>query len=210
MSGSAACLLQSGLIKQSATAAITMELDNAAITRLVTEWSTGDPEARDALFPIIYDRMRQLARSQFSKVPGQSTLQPTALVNEAFIKLDQSGWQVESRRHFFALVARVMRQVLVDHARAAGREKRGGEQIRVTLRDDVAASEPLDADIIQLDHSLHKLEEFNKRAANALELSYFAGFDNSTVAEELNVSLRTIERELRFGRAWLKTRLQAA
>jgi len=187
-----------------------MELDNTAITRLVTEWSAGNGEARDALFPIIYERLRQLARSQFRQAPARCTLQPTALVNEAFIKLDQSGWQVENRRHFFALVARVMRQVLVNHARAAGREKRGGEQIRVTLRDELAVSEPLDADIIQLDDSLRKLEEFNKRAATALELTYFGGFENASVADELNVSLRTIERELRFGRAWLKTRLQVA
>ncbi|TVQ40156.1 MAG: sigma-70 family RNA polymerase sigma factor [Wenzhouxiangella sp.] len=185
-----------------------MELDNAAITRLASEWSMGSVEARDTLLPIIYDRLRQLARSQFNQAPDTPTLQPTALVNEAFMKLDQAGWQVENRRHFFALAARVMRQVLVDHARASGRRKRGGDQLRVTLSDEVATSEPPAVDVIQLDDSLNQLEEFNQRAALALELSYFGGFDNADVATQLDVSLRTIERELRFGRAWLKTRLQ--
>ncbi len=183
------------------------DLDNAAITQLVSEWARGNTDARDSLFPIIYERLRLLARSQISRA---ATLQPTALVNEAFIKLDQSGWEIENRRHFFALAAQVMRQVLVSHARAAARQKRGGDQVRMTLNDEVAASQPVDVDIIQLDDSLRKLEAFNARAARALELSYFGGFDHSSVAAELDVSLRTIERELRFGRAWLKARLQAS
>lgn len=187
-----------------------MEMDDAAITRLVQEWRLGDTDARDALFPLIYERLRQLACSQSGRAPAVPTLQPTALLNEAFIKLDQSGWHVESRHHFFALAARVMRQVLVDHARGAWREKRGGDQLRVTLNEEVVANEPVDVDIIALDDSLKQLETFNERAARALELTYFGGLESISVAGELDVSQRTIERDLRFGRAWLKTRLQVA
>ncbi|AKS41165.1 ECF-type sigma factor [Wenzhouxiangella marina] len=178
------------------------------LTKLVRNWSAGDPDARESLMTQLYARLRRLARRQIAAQPGRSSLQTTALVNEAFLKLDGADIEVEHRRHFYALVARVMRQVLVDHARALAREKRGGDLLNVTLDESRAAAVPIDSELLDLDRCLERLERHHQRAARAIELSYFGGYDQATVAELMQTSLRTVERELRFGRAWLRNQLE--
>jgi RNA polymerase sigma factor (TIGR02999 family) len=179
------------------------------LTKLVRDWGAGDPDARESLMAHLYERLRRMARRQIAVQPGASGLQTTALVNEAFLKLDGSEIEVEHRRHFYALVARVMRQVLVDHARAGAREKRGGGLLKVTLDESRAAALPIDSELLDLDRCLERLEQHHQRAARAIELSYFGGYDQATVAELMQVSLRTVERELRFGRAWLRNQLDS-
>ncbi|MGD8358032.1 MAG: ECF-type sigma factor [Lysobacterales bacterium] len=174
---------------------------------LLERWGEGDDAARDALIPLVYDRLKVLARGSRASVGRFDTLQTTALVNEAFLKLNSGFVDVESHGHFYALVARVMRQVLVDHARRSSRERRGGGWVRVTMSvSDIATNDP-DIDMLALDQALEGLSQVSPRAVSVLELTYFAGLSAQKVAAGLGVSSRTIERDLRFGRAWLRDQL---
>ena len=179
------------------------------LTKLVRSWSAGDSSARESLMTYLYERLRRMARRQIAARPGLPSLQTTALVNEVFLKLDGAEIDVEHRRHFYALVARVMRQVLVDHSRAQGREKRGGGRLKITLDESRVVELPIDEELLDLDRCLELLARHHQRAARAIELRYFGGYDQATVAELMQTSLRTVERELRFGRAWLKNRLES-
>jgi len=184
-----------------------MEHDPRQITQLLRQWGSDQERVRDALIPMVYEHLRRIAARQFSGEAAGHTLQPTALVNEAFLQLEGSDLDFNDRRHFYAIAARTMRRILVDHARARKREKRGGDRFRVTLSDDAAVSEALSADLLDLDAAMSELEQHDERVARTLELSYFAGLTREEAAEQLDVSVRTLDRDLRIGRAWLKARL---
>jgi RNA polymerase sigma factor (TIGR02999 family) len=178
------------------------------ITRLLRQWRRGRAEARESLLALIYDRLRLMAAAQFSGERPGHTLQPTALVHEAFLQIEQDELDFNDRRHFFALAARTMRRLLIDHARARRREKRGGVRYQVTLRDVDLSEEGPTADALDLAEALDELEAHNPRVASALELMYFGGMTRGEAAAHLTISPTTLDRDVRLGRAWLKRRLQ--
>ncbi len=179
------------------------------ITHLLRHWSRGDESARERLLAVVYDRLHQLADRQFAKERDNHTLQATALVHEAFISLDSVDIDWQSRDHFYALVAQVMRRLLVDHARARSRQKRGGGRLQVELQDGSLSQPAPSADLLALDDALSRLSGQSDRIARALELTYFAGLTQDRVAQILSVSRRTVDRDLKLGRAWLKNELEA-
>ncbi len=177
------------------------------ITRLLGRWRAGEEQARDALIPLIYERLRTLAEREFHSERGDHTLQPTALVNEAFLQLDRADVDFNDRRHFYSLAARTMRRLLVDHARSKRRDKRGGDRVRVQLNEIDLTGEGPTADMLDLTDALEELEGLNARVSLAMELMYFGGLNRQEVAEQLEISPTTLDRDLRMGRAWLKRRL---
>jgi len=182
---------------------------NDDITRLLVRWADGEAAAGEALLPLVYDRLHALARTLARRSDSAVELQPTELVAEAWLKLDHADLGAMHRRHFIALSARIMRQVLVDHARRRQADKRGGGWLHVTLSrldSDPAAGA---FELLALDDAMNRLAERHARAANAIELHYFGGMTAAESAAHLNVTPRTIERDLRFGRAWLKDHLDA-
>ncbi|HKL51301.1 MAG TPA: ECF-type sigma factor [Wenzhouxiangellaceae bacterium] len=184
-----------------------MENEPRQITQLLKQWGSDQARVREALMPMVYEHLRRIAARQFAGESSAHTLQPTALVNEAFLQLEGGTLDFNDRRHFYAVAARTMRRILVDHARARKREKRGGDRLRVTLSDEAVASQPPTADLLDLDEAMTELERHNERVARTLELNYFAGLTREEAAEQLDVSVRTLDRNLRMGRAWLKARL---
>ena len=181
-------------------------------TQLLQHMADGDSAATDELFPLVYDQLRALAAAYFrDERPGHS-LQPTALVHEAYLRLIDSseggaGAGPRTRAHFQALAARVMRHVLVDHARSRDAAKRGGDRTRVTLSDMAAGGEESAVDFESLDRALSELAELNERTARVVELRFFGDLTLEEVAEHLGISLSSAEREWRFARAWLMDRL---
>ncbi|AKS42490.1 sigma-70 family RNA polymerase sigma factor [Wenzhouxiangella marina] len=184
--------------------------DSSEITQLLRHWSQGDERARDQLLARVYDRLHQLADQQFRRERGNHTLQPTALVHEAFISLDSVDIEWQGRDHFYALVAQVMRRLLVDHARSRARQKRGGGQIQIELEDCDASTPAPSTDLLALDEALTRLAERSERIARALELCYFGGLTQDAVARILDISRRTVDRDLKLGRAWLRAELEAS
>ena len=177
------------------------------ITQLLKQWDSGSNRIREALMPLVYEHLRRIAARQFAGESAGHTLQPTALVNEAFLQLEGSNLDFNDRRHFYAVAARTMRRILVDHARARKRVKRGGDRLRVTLSDAATVSQAPTADLLDLDEAMSELEQHDERIARTLELNYFAGLTREEAAVQLDVSVRTLDRDLRMGRAWLKARL---
>ena len=178
------------------------------ISRILLEAGEGDPSAVERLMPLVYDEFRSLAASYMRHQPPGHTLQPTALVNELFLKLvgsESADWK--SRTHFFAVGAKAMRQILVDHAKRKGRAKRGGERRRVSLHEDVALSPRRDEDLLALEEALAKLEALNERHARIVELRFFGGLNIEETAEALGVSKRTVEADWTVLRAWLRREL---
>jgi len=180
------------------------------VSELLERWSAGDEVARNELIPLVYHRLKILAHRSMDSGGRFSTLQTTALVNEAFLKLDSGSFDIASHGHFYALVARIMRQVLVDHARRSSREKRGGGWVRVTMKiGEVMANDP-NIDMLALNDALDRLAETSPRSVSVIELSYFVGLSIDEIAASQDVSTRTIERDLRFARAWLRDQLAQA
>jgi RNA polymerase sigma factor (TIGR02999 family) len=180
----------------------------ADVTRILVAIRDGDREASDRLLPLVYQELRNLARSRMARTPPGQTLQPTALVHEAYLRLIGSadaGW--DGRGHFFGAAARAMRDILVDQARRKGSLKRGGDRNRVPL-DHVAPEFETNADeVLALDEALRKLEVEDPEKAELVMLRYFAGLTAKETAELLGVSLGTVERRWRFVRAWLRNAL---
>lgn len=176
------------------------------ITQLLSRWRSGDAAALNELLPLVYDELARVARREFrGQVPGH-TLQPTAVVNEALLRLVDNQINWNDRRHFMAVMTTTIRRVLVDHARGRRRDKRGGGSIRVTLSADTPAAEPA-VDLLDLDEALTALQAHDDRKARIIELHYFGGFKYDELAAYLGLSEATVHRELRFSRAWLKDRL---
>lgn len=179
------------------------------ITVLLRAIDAGDAAARDRLFAEVYEQLRARARAQMQHAPLERTLSTTALVHEAYIKLSgDAQWTSRDRYHFFALVSRAMRQILVDHARRRGAAKRGGDMERITLSgvgSESSASSPVD--LLALDEALRTLATLNPRHARVVEMRFFAGMDPGEIAGVLGVSRRTAEQDWAAARAWLSTRL---
>jgi RNA polymerase sigma-70 factor (ECF subfamily) len=178
------------------------------ITQLLQSLNNGDSKAADQLIPLVYSELRAIARECFLGQRASHTLEPTALVHEAYLKLvraEEIDWQ--GRSHFFALSARAMRQILVDHARRKQRLKRDGGMTRIELRDDMAMSPQRDEDLLAVDEALNALEKLDPRQAKIVELRFFGGLTVQEVADYLHLSKRTVEREWTMIRAWLRQTL---
>ena len=184
---------------------------SAEVTRLLGAWRSGDREALDALMPLVYPPLRELARRCFRQEHGPRTLQPTALVHEVYLRLVDAEVDWQSRAHFFAVAGRLMRRTLVDEARRRQRHKRGGEQRPLAL--EALEIEPsLDGGddalrLLDLDRALERLEAFDERKARVLEARVFAGLTIRETSEVLGIATATVERELRMARAWLAREL---
>lgn len=174
------------------------------ITQLLVAWNQGDQAALEALSPLINQELHRLAKLYMAGERQGHLLQPTALVNEAWLRLiDWRNVEWQNRAHFFALAAQIMRRILVDFARARGREKRGGGEIQVSLTE--AAKVPLErsAGLVALDDALQALEKLAPRQARMVELRFFAGLSDQEAAEALNVSVGTVRRDWSLAEAWL-------
>ncbi|MDP6466783.1 MAG: sigma-70 family RNA polymerase sigma factor [Pirellulaceae bacterium] len=178
------------------------------IAEILSNAAPGQPPDAEHLIPLVYDDLRDLAANYLRHETPGHTLQPTALVNEAFLKLvDQTRVNWQGRTHFFAVGAKVMRRILVDHARAKQRQKRGGDRQRIGLRDDLRISTQRDEDLLAVDEAIAKLAECDLRQAKIVEMRFFGGLTVSEVAEVLGVSKRTVEAEWTMIRAWLRREL---
>jgi len=180
----------------------------AGVTGFLIDWSNGDRAALDRLMPLVYDELRGIARRHLSREDGPQTLQSTALVHEAYFRLiDQNRVQWRNRAHFFAVAARLIRRILLDHARRRHAEKRGGGAQRLTLDEAVASPVRRDVDVIALDQALESLAELDPVQAQVVELRFFAGLTIAEAAEVLGISTATVERDWMTARAWLFDRL---
>jgi RNA polymerase sigma factor (TIGR02999 family) len=182
-----------------------------AILATLGDKETGREISAEELMPLVYDELRRLARGFMARERRDHTLQPTALVNEAYLRLvDQTRVDWRGRTHFRAVGARVMRRILIDHARQHGSAKRGGGQQRVTLGESLLRSADPELDLtelLNLNEALGRLRELDDRQAQVVELRFFGGLTTEEVAEELGVSKRTVEGDWTHGRAWLKRAL---
>ena len=179
------------------------------ITELLRNWRGGDKAAMDKLLPIVYDELRRLAASFFRRERLNHTLQATALVHEAYLRLvDQSraGW--ENRAHFFGSAAQLMRQILVDHARSHNAAKRGGGEIKVSLAEDMVLAGPRELDLIALDVALDELAALDEQQSRIVEMRFFGGLSIEETAEVLGVAPATVKRDWNTAKAWLYHRMQ--
>jgi RNA polymerase sigma-70 factor (ECF subfamily) len=176
--------------------------DTHEVTLLLAEWAKGNQQALDDLTPLVYRELRQLAASYLRKERQGHTLQPTALVHEAYVRLvDQTNPTWQSRSHFFGVAARLMRQILVDHARRKHAGKRAG--IKVPFDEGVSFQPERSRDLVALDAGLSSLEQLDPRKCKAVELRYFGGLSMEEIAQTLEVSPVTVRRDLRMAEAWL-------
>ena len=173
------------------------------VTRLLRAWSRGDETALEALIPLIYRELRQRAHRYMARERPGHTLQTTALINEAYLRLAGSPVAWESRSHFFAIAARMMRRILVDHARTRRSLKRGGEGRPVSLDEEHLAGGQPDRDLVSLDDALDALAALDPRKVRVVELRFFGGLSVEETAEVLKVSPQTVMRDWRLAKAWL-------
>jgi RNA polymerase sigma factor (TIGR02999 family) len=179
------------------------------VTQILSRLGQGDDRAVDELFPLVYQELRAIARRKLKGERPGHTLQATALTHEAYLKmLGDLEVEWKNRVHFYAIAARAMRQILVDHARAKQRKKRGGDWQRVTLDPSIIGESNQPLDLIALDAALEKLAGVDPRKARVVELLYFGGLNVNEVADALEISSRTVERDWRFSRLWLLRELQ--
>jgi len=181
------------------------------VTTILKRWTEDRPAALEALTPIVYSELRKIAASYLRRERQDHTLQPTALINEAYLRLvKQDTADFQDRSHFYALAARMMRQILLDAARAHQAEKRGSGQ-KITLDDRIGAVGGAGShgawDFLVLHEALEKLQAHNQRTAEVLELRYFGGLQLEEIAENLSISLATVKRDQAFGEAWLRRAL---
>lgn len=188
-----------------------MSLSSNDITLLVQRWGAGDREALDRLVPLVYDRLREMAHQRLRGEPDQRTLNTTGLVHEAYLRMVEApGTSLRDRSHFLALASTVMRNLLVDHARARKAAKRGGGAVPVELDDQLWMPEEEVEAVRDLDEALTRLERVEPRQSRILEQRYFGGLSLEETAEALGVSLATVKRELRAAREWLAEELRGA
>jgi RNA polymerase sigma factor (TIGR02999 family) len=184
-------------------------LSTAEVTQLLVAWGQGDSAALDRLVPLIHSELRRIARRQMGNERVGHTLQPTALVNEAYLRLvDIKQVQWQDRAHFFAMSSRVMRRVLVDAARARGYKKRGAGAPKVSFDEGLIASPQRTPDIVALDEALEALAAFDPRKSQVVEMRFFGGLSNGEVAEALGVSERTVKRDWTMAKLWLLKELR--
>ena len=179
------------------------------VTQLLMAWNQGEQAALDRMLPIVHAELRRLARRYMRDERVGHTLQASALVNEAYMRLvDADGVEWQNRAHFFAVSARLMRQILVDYARKRGGQKRGGKAGAVSLDEAMAARIPLDEDLIAVHEALLRLSEIDARKGQIVELRFFSGLTEEETAEVLNISPETVRRDWRFAKAWLRNELK--
>jgi RNA polymerase sigma factor (TIGR02999 family) len=174
------------------------------VTGLLAKWSAGDKRAEEELFRLVHGERRRIARRHMARARSGHTLQTTAVVNEAYLRLNARGgspWR--DRAHFFAASAKAMRHLLIDHARARGSAKRGGGQVRVTLGETSIPRSQRAPDVLALDEALERLAAAHPRRGQVVELRYFGGPTNDEIAEVLEISPATVERDWRYAQAWL-------
>ena len=180
------------------------------ITGLLLKWGSGDKAALDELMPLVYDELRKLAASYLRNQVGGQSLQATALVHEAYVQLaDQRAVSMQHRAQFFGLAAKVMRDILVDHARRRLATKRGGDQLRLSLSQADRLGRKPEVDLLALDDALRVLAETNSQHSRVIELRYFGGLTIAETAHVMNLSPATTERYWSFARAWLRRELDA-
>jgi len=178
------------------------------VTQILIEWERGDRDAPERLMPLVYDDLRAIARSYLQRERADHTLQATGLVHEAYLRLvDQTsvGWQ--NRAHFVSVAAKVMRHFLVDHARARQASKRGGVRDKIEFDEALAPAEERAVDLVALDDARRELDAFDKRKSRIVELRFFGGLTTEEIGEVLDLSPRTIRREWRIAKAWLRRSL---
>ena len=174
------------------------------VTTILAAIRRGDEQAADQLLPVVYDRLRRLAQQMMSQEKPGQTLQATALVHEAYLRLlgDDPDWN--DRRHFYAAAAQAMRRILVERARRRGRLKHGGGRNRVDLDDADAVAKPESVDLVALDDALRRLEKEDPRAAQIVMMRFYAGLSEEDAAEALDISVRTVWRDWNYAKAWLR------
>ena len=182
------------------------------VTQLLVDWKLGDANALDQLIPLVYQELRKVAAAYLRSERHNHTLQPTALLHEAYIRMvDQEMPEWQNRAHFLGVAARLMRQILVDHARTHKSSKRGAELKRISLSDARAADNPeMQPTVLALDEALTRLADFDERKARVIEMRAFGGMSVEDTAEALGVSEPTVKRDMRFAQAWLRRELQLA
>lgn len=184
------------------------QVSSQEVTRLLQEWTSGDKAALEKLVPLVFAELRRLARRHMAQERPDHTLESGALVNEVYLRMVQwptARWQ--NRAHFFGMCARMMRQILVDHARARHSQKRDGGH-KVCFEDAVTISDSKGAELIALDDALNRLAAIHKRKSDVVELRFFGGLSLEEIAEVLKVSRLTVIRDWNFGRAWLRSELK--
>jgi len=179
-------------------------MSRQSVTQLLLAWKSGDKEALNQLIPLVHDELHRIAARQMKKERRNHTLQTTALLNEAYAKLiEDKNKEWESRTHFFAIAAHIMRRILINHARKHLRFKRGGGGEKISIDRVALVSEPRAAELISLDIALEELAQIDAQKSRIVEMKFFGGLTTEEIAEIEKVSTRTIEREWRSARAWL-------
>jgi len=191
---------------------MSVDSDPGEVTRLLESWREGDPEAFDRLIPLVYDQLHRIALSLMRRERTDHTLQPTALLNELYMRLvnqRQANWN--DRQHFFTFTARLMRNILVDHARGRLAQRRGGEdRIHLALSADLAWVGSTDEELLDLNRALERLEKIDARKARLIELRFFLSLTTEEACDALAISHATAERDLKFARSWLYRELRGA
>jgi RNA polymerase sigma factor (TIGR02999 family) len=178
------------------------------VTRYLLEWNRGDEAALQKLMPVVYDELKKLAKSYLRKERSDHTLQPTALVHEAFLRLiDQNSVQWQNRAHFFGVAAQMMRRILTNYAIARKTDKRGGKSQHLSLEDVTGLAEHRDLDLVLLDQALSDLESLDPRQSKIVELRFFSGLSIEETAEVLQISPATVKREWSTARVWLRRKM---
>lgn len=178
------------------------------ITQLLASYGRGNKESLDQLMPIVYDELRRQAARYLRREQAGHTLQTTALIHEAYVRLvDQRNMQWQNRAHFFGIAAQMMRRILVDHARSKKRVKRGGSEIRVTFDDVNVASKGQDLDVVALDEALERLAQIDEQQSRVVELRFFSGLSVEETAEVMGTSKSTVKRDWSMAKAWLHREL---
>lgn len=186
------------------------DANEPSITLLLHAWKEGDRAALDQLVPLIHDDLRRLARQRANALAPGASLQATALVNEAYLRLVRATpVEFRDRAHFFAISATVMRQIVIDEARARSRDKRGGDWQRVTLDEVEVGAGPDGEKLLAIDEALQRLAAVDERKARVVELRFFAGMTNAEIAEVIGVSADTVKRDWTFAKLWLARELQS-
>jgi RNA polymerase sigma factor (TIGR02999 family) len=175
----------------------------ADFTQLLMDWRSGHPQALERLTPLVYEELRRLARGYMRAERGSHTLQATAVVHEAFLRLIHANVDLQDRGHFLALTSRLMRRVLVDHAKSRGRVKRSAGVEEPAAEDTAQALLPVERDVVALDDALESLSKLDPRMAQVIELHYFGGMTYDEIAAAMGTSAATVYRDLRLARAWL-------
>ena len=182
--------------------------EQVQVTQLLNDWRAGNGQALNKLMPMVHDSLQRIANKHMRGERASHTLQATALVNEAYLQLVDAEVTWQNRAHFLAVAARIMRRILIDHARAKHRDKRGGAAVQVTLHDTRIGSNDSEPDILDLEHVLQRLHRLDPRKADVVELSFYGGMTYDEIGEALGISPATVDRELRFAKAWLLRELK--